>query len=255
MNEPITVSSAAPLIRKNIATLFHSSTRKSSNHSSIRILVPDSPVLPFDMATRSRETVGDEEISWSSSTDHHTHLIGEAKITFRREEDRFLSILAAQRSTFSPTWPGLVCHALGFATVQTLTPAVITRDFDGREDLELLSGPFWRVASVMPGPLHFNGPEDAEDFWRLVELFFKYIERIADKRLLDELEGIRRGACGSFQTACLTLGVGIESIAKMLLKDELPPTVSSKTIRELVDYIDSVVGRYLAQGKGKKRSR
>jgi hypothetical protein len=229
-------------IQKRLTSLFHSGTRKGSSHSSVRMLIPDCPELPFDMATHSRKTVGDREISWSSSVDNHVHLIGEAEVTFRHEEDRWLSIVATQPSAFLPAWPGLLCQALGFVTVQTLTPAVITRGFNGREDLELFSGPFWRFASVMPGPVPFNGSGGAKDFWRLVELFFRYIERIEDKRLIDEVEGIRRGARGSFQTACLTLGVGIESIAKILLKDESPPTVRAKTIQELRNHIDLWLG-------------
>ncbi len=228
-------------IRKNLVSLFHSSTRKSKN-SSIQILIPDSPELPFDMATRSRKTVGDREIGGSSSIDNHVHFIGEAEVTFRRKEDRWLSIVETQPNAFSPTWPGPLCHALGFVTAQTLTPAVITRDSNGGEDLQVFSGPFWRFQSIMPGPVHFNGPEGAKDFWRLVELFFGYSERIYDKRLLDELDGIVRGARGSFQTACLTLGVGIESITKMLLKDESQATVSSKMIRELIDYVNAWSG-------------
>ncbi len=229
-------------IKQNITSLFHSVVRKESEHSFIQILIPDSPELPFDMATHSRKTVGDREIGWSSSIDNHVHPIGEAKVTFRREEDRWLSVAATQSSAFLPTWPGLLCHALGFATAQTLRPAVITRHFNAREDLDLFSGPFWRFASAMRGPVHVSGREGAKDFWRLVVVFFRYIERTEDKRLLDELDGIRRGARGSFQTACLTLGIGIESIVKMLLKDESPATVSGKTVRELTTYIDAWPG-------------
>ncbi len=172
-------------IKKNIASLSHSVTRRKSDQSFIKILIPDTPALPFDMATHCRKTVGDREIAWSSSVDNHVHPIGEAKVTFRREEDRWLSIAATQPSAFLPAWPGLLCHALGFATAQTLRPAVITRHFNAREDLELFSGPFWRFASPMRGPVHFSGPEGSKDFWRLVEVFFKYIGRIEDKRLLD----------------------------------------------------------------------
>jgi hypothetical protein len=229
-------------IKKNVASLFHSVTRKQSERSFIQILIPDSPDLPFDVATHSRKTVGDREIGWSSSIDNHVHAIGKAEVTFRREEDRWLSIAAVQPTAFMPTWAGLLCHTLGFATAQTLRPAVITRRFNAREDLELFSGPFWRFASVMRGPVHFNGPEGAKDFWRLVQVFFECIEHIDDIRLLDELDGIRRGARGSFQTACLTLGIGIESIVKILLKNESPATVPGKTVRELTTYIEAWSG-------------
>jgi hypothetical protein len=229
-------------IKKKIASLFHSVTRRESDQSFIQILIPDSPELPFDMATHCRKTVGDREVGWASTVDNHVHRIGEAKVTFRCEDDRWLYIAASQPRAFLPTWPGLLCHALGFATAQTLRPAVITRHFSAREDLELFSGPFWRFASAMGGPVRFSDPEGAKDFWRLVEVFFRYIERSEDKRLLDELDGIRSGARGSFQTACLTLGIGIESIVKMLLKNESPTTESSKMVRELTTCVDAWSG-------------
>ncbi len=92
----------------------------------------------------------------------------------------------------------------------------------------------------MPPPVYFRGPEGA-NFWRAVELFFSHIERHQFEQypLISELEGIRRGAQGSFQTACLTLAVGVESIAKVVLKDEL---VSPPSIQSLLDYIDSWQG-------------
>lgn len=229
-------------IKKNISNLFHSSTQNKSKDSFIRIMIPNTPELPFDMATRSRKLVGDQEIGWSSSIDHHTRHIGEAEVTFRREKDHWLSITSNQTSSFLPGWPGLLCHSLGFATAQTLAPAVIRRCSNGREDFELFSGPFWRFASGMPGPVRFDGPVGAEDFWRLVELFFKYVIRVQDKGLLDELDGIRRGARGSFQTACLTLGVGIESLAKMLLKGESTATVCSKILQGLLDHVEAWQG-------------
>jgi len=229
-------------IQKNLSSLFHSVTRKEREQSFVRIIIPDSPDLPFDTVTQNRKTVGVREIGLSSSIDNHIHQIGKAEVTFRREEDRWLSIAASQPSAFLPTWAGLLCHTLGFATAQTISPAVITRHFNAREDIELFSGPFWRFASPMRGPVHFNGPEGAKDFWRLVEVFFSYTQRIEDKRLIDELDGIRRGARGSFQTACLTLGIGIESIVRILLKSDSPPNVSGKTVRELTTYLEAWPG-------------
>ena len=77
-------------------------------------------------------------------------------------------------------------------------------------------------------------------FRRLVELFFQYIDRKSDLTgaLLEELEGIRRGSQGSFQTACLTLAVGTESLAKMLLARESLPRTDERLLRSLLDYVD-----------------
>jgi hypothetical protein len=167
-------------------------------------------------------------------------VIGGAKFVFRREEDGFVSVAAAQDGAFMPAWPGLICHALGFAVAQTLFPAVIVREFNDRVDLSLRSGPFWRFASHMHSPVPFTDLSGMRDFWRLVELFFLYVEkcRIEPNPLLDELEGIRRGSQSSLQTACLTLAVGIESIARLLLGDEFSSQVSRPPIEPLLGHID-----------------
>lgn len=242
-SNPLTVdlSNEIPLpnyhVRKHTSNILHSREGSRTEHSSVRILIPGAPSLPFDMVTQDRRSVGGREIGYSSSIDRHEHHIGGAIVTFRHEEEGFLSVSATQSGAFEPTWPELMCHALRFATGQTILPVVITRELKGREDLGLHSGPFWRYSSLIPPPVYFRGREGAGNFWRVVELFFNHIEKhqFEPYPLLDELEGIRRGAQGSFQTACLTLGVGIESIAKLLLKDEL---VSPPSIRPLLDHLE-----------------
>ena len=116
-----------------------------------------------------------------------------------------------------------------------MLPIVIARDFGNREDLSLHSGPFWRYASMMNSPAPFTDVQGAQDFWRLIQLFFLYVEKqqIEPNPLLDELEGIRRGSQGSLQTACLTLAVGIESIAKLLLHEEFSPVIPRPSIETL----------------------
>lgn len=238
-------------LRKNLATIMHSRTRTKSDQSFVRILIPDTPPLPFDALTQERKTVGEREIAWQSSLDHHTHQIGEAEVVFRRKGDNWLSVYASRKGPFMPTWPGLLCHALEFATAQTMTPAVVTREFNEREDLGLFSGPFWRFATPMPGPVHFDGPEGASDFWRILELFFKHVElkQFEDNPLLDELAGVRRGAQGSFQAACLILGVGIESLSNILLAREVPPSICDEVRRAIVAHVEAWSG----DGSVKKR--
>ncbi len=116
----IDLSNEIPLptyrLRKNISSILHSGDGLETDHSSVRILIPGTPSLPLDMVTQSRRSVGGKEIGWSHSVDHHSHGIGAATVIFRREEEGFLSVSAMQSGAFLPTWPGLLCHALGFAT-------------------------------------------------------------------------------------------------------------------------------------------
>jgi len=231
-------------VRSNILSISRSRDRKESDSSSVRILIPGAPELPFDAITQERQSVDGRDIGFSSSVDHHQHSIGTATAIFRREEDGFLSVSAFQNEAFLPTWPGLMCHALGFAAAQTMSPALTARDFNDREDLSLHSGPFWRYSSLMHSPVPFTDPQGRRDFWRLVELLFLYVDKqqILPSPLLDELDGIRRGSQGSLQTACLTLAVGIESIAKLLLHDEFSPLVRRPSIEALLKYVESWEG-------------
>lgn len=228
----------------HVVSISRSRERKEANHSAVRILIPGAPELPFDMVTEERRSVDGRDIGFSFSTDHHKHSIDAATVIFRREEDGFLSVSAFQEGVFLPTWPGLMCHALGFAAAQTMAPVVIAREFRDREDLSLQSGPYWRYSSMMHSPVPFTDLQGRRDFWRLVQLLFVYVDKqqIDPNPLLDELEGVRRGSQGSLQTACLTLAVGIESIAKLLLDDEFSPLVSRPSIEPLFEHLDSWQG-------------
>ena len=143
-------------VRSNVVSISRSRERKEANHSAVRMLIPGVPELPFDMITQERRSVDGRDIGFSSSVDRHEHSMGAATVIFRREEDGFLSVSAFQEGAFLPTWPGLMCHALGFAAAQTMFPAVIAREFRNREDLSLHSGPFLRYSSLMHSPVPFT---------------------------------------------------------------------------------------------------
>ncbi len=231
-------------IRKNLSSLLHAETTKKIDSSSVQIMIPNAPLLPLDLKTNTRKSAGDREIAWGYSFDHHTHQIDDAEITFRSENDGWLSVQANRPNAIMPTWAGLLCQSIGFVTAQTVRPAVITRKFSDRTDTHLLSGPFWRLPSMMPGPVRVKGLNEAGHFWQLLELVFKYLEQGGNgaDRVIEEIEGIRRGAQGSFQTACLTLAVGIESIAKLLLNEEKPPQLDSDVIQSLLNHINAWPG-------------
>lgn len=226
---------------RRLPDIMHSEVQRGPTKSSIQILVPNSLRLPFDTATRRHTSVREKEIAWSSSIDTHIHKIGDAEVSFRSETDKWLSVFASQKSAFTPSWSGMLCHALGFATAQTPRPAVTVRSTNDFELLGLFSDPSWNIAQVIPPPVHCATPGGAANFWRLVELFFVYVESNRASSLVEELDGIRRGSRGSFQTACLTLAVGIEPIAQLLLRDE-PKRISSDAISDLTSYIENWSG-------------
>lgn len=235
-------------LQKNMSDIFHFRERQKIDSSFVRVLIPRSPSMPFDTSTNTISKVNNEEVSLSFRRDRHIHQIDGAKVTFCHLEDDWLSVTADRSGPFTPSWPGLICHALEFATAQTIRPALVMRAFNASEHLQLCAGPFRRSATTMPGPVRLDAPEAARDFWRIVELFFAYLENLANKpqfeedSLLDELSGIRRGAQGSFQTSCLTLAVGIESIANLLLRTESTPKLDGEVIASLIGHLDQWSG-------------
>src|SRR5690606_24994693 len=109
--------------------------------------------FPFDRHTKFERLAGETLVEGGWSIDHHVRKIGEAEATFRREEGGWLSVTAKQNTTMMPDWPGLMCHALSFATSGLVRPAVIVRAFKEREDIGLFSGPFHQYRSLMPRPI------------------------------------------------------------------------------------------------------
>lgn len=228
-------------VRKHLAHVMWSRQRPKHNTSYSHVLIPGLTRLPFDTWTKSVQTVGTKEVGWRDAVDHHSRTIDGAEVTFRKMDDGWLSIFAKKNDPFMPYWARFMLHAIEFMAGGNAPAAVLLRSFNEREDLQLCSGPFWRYDSAMPGPVQFQGPEGAEDFWRLLEKFFAYLNTHwqSVEPLLNELNGIRRGSQGSFRTACLTLAVGIESLSRTLLKDEQPPTICKRVFRALLDHVSA----------------
>jgi len=228
-------------VHTQLSSILNSEQRGESKDSCVLVVIPRVPDLPFDALTQTSRLVDKRETGFSSCLDHHKHAIGNATVTFRRLEGGFLSVSAVQHGAFFSRWAGLMCQALSFAVAQTLSPAVIVREFNDRIDLSLYSGPFWRLVSMMHRPVPFTDLRGRYDFWRLVELFFLHVERdqVEPHPLLEEIEGIRRGSQGSLQTACLTLAVGIESIARLLLHDNFSALIPRPSIAPLLKYLDA----------------
>lgn len=240
-------------IKKNLVSLLHSAGRITIGASSLRVIIPNSPSVPLNHSTVTRKSVGQRVISISGSVDHHEHRIGEADIVFRLEEQNLLAVSAESSKNFLFSWPGSICQALSWAVAGSVRPAVTVRGFDDREDLWLQSGPFFRHSSILPRPVYTRGPEGADDFWCLIERFVTYVTNDPvpgrSTALIDELEGIRRGSEGSFQTACLTMAIGIESIVNLVLGQKESRRTGSS---ELVDLIKHLA-EWMPEGKLKTR--
>ncbi len=195
------------------------------NEHHVRLYIPKQSRFPFDQRTKYERTAGETLVEGGWSVDHHVRAIGEAAVTFRREDDGWLSITATQSTPFMPDWHGTMCHALSFAASRIVRPAAVARTFDGDEVIGLFSGPFHRFRSLMPRPIVGLSPEDTNAFWSLVEQLFHFAwaSRGSQSRLLDELNAIHAGAVMSIETACLTLAIGIEALAKELLPSAPSP--------------------------------
>jgi len=229
------------IVRHHVDTLSSSRARPLSDFSSLTMHVPEQGRLMFDMGTTETRRVGDRELGSRWALDHHSRRMADAEFTFQEEEQHWLTVIVEKQSSIMPDWPGLLCHALEFASAQRARAAVITRIFSNREDLGMLSGPFFQYDSLLPAPVHCSSPNEAQNYWNLVESFFSYAlkDDAILQDFLDELSGIRDGSRASVQTACLTIAVGIESLANVLLPDPPGPFVDGNSLRSLMTHIES----------------
>jgi hypothetical protein len=209
------------LVSQPVESLGCSLQRPSSSQSIGRLFIPRQRQLPFDRATFTTSTAGDQTVETIWSSDHHVQTIAEAEVEFRLAESDWLAITATQNTPVMPDWPGLVCQALSFATAKEVRPALAAREFSEHIYVHILSGPFGVPASHLPRPLMDISPSSTEDFWQIVQRFVEWARANESRApaLFDELSGIRNVAAASIQTACLGLAVGVESIAEALLND------------------------------------
>lgn len=210
---------------RKIGSLMYTHKWPSKDESTVRMYIPRQSQFPFDRHTKFERLAGETLVEGGWSIDHHVRKVGDAEVTFRKEEEGWLSITAKQATPMMPDWPGLMCHALSFATSELVRPAAIVRAFKEREDIGLFSGPFHQYRSLMPRPIVGLTSDDAGAFWSLVERLFMFAwgRRMSSLQFLEELDAIRVGAAMSIQTACLTLAIGIEALAKELLPNVAPP--------------------------------
>lgn len=210
---------------RRIESLMYTRKWSSKGESIVRLYIPRQSQFPFDRQTNFERLTDETLVEGGWSIDHHVRKIGDAEVTFRKEEGDWLSVTAKQATPMMPDWPGLMCHVLAFATSDLVRPAATVRAFNEREDIGLFSGPFHQYRSLMLRPIVGLTADDAEAFWSLVEGLFVFVwdHRLSSLQFLEELDAIRTGATMSIQTACLTLAIGIEALAKELLPVVPPP--------------------------------
>lgn len=254
--KPIHPNTGSPnlLVSHRLTGLSSFAERRKSNTSEGRMYLPQQGRLSFDASTRTTRTVRGNEIETCWSCDHHVRKINDAEVEFRSEDGHWLVVTAKQSAPVMPDWGGLLCQALSFATAQSVRPAVAVREFDDRSFTHVFSGPFSSFRTYLTPPIVSLGPQTTSDFWTLVQRFVEAAkaEEARAAVLFSELDGIRSGSSGSIQTACLTLAIGIESLADLLLRDEviLRDTAMDAEIEGLFKHIEAWSG----DGRLKKRA-
>jgi hypothetical protein len=237
-------------LSRRLHSLMHCRKRPMNDASTVRMNLPQQSQVPLDFHTTGERKAGAKVIRKQWAIDHHARRLGDAEVTFRKEDGGWLSVLARQDSPLMPDWPGLLCHALSFALSSDVHPAVIVREFNESEHVGLFAGPFLRFQSHMPRPLNGLDPASAEAFWSSVERFFLFAweRRLTPLPFLTELQAIRGGATSSIPTASLTLAIGIEALAKELLPEVKAAGWNEKEKAEIVAYLEQWTWRQTYEG-------
>jgi hypothetical protein len=139
-------------------------------------------------------------------------------------------------------WAGLMCQALSLATAQTVRPVVAVREWDTSADIGIFSGPSSHPRSYLVRPVP---PAENQDFWLLIQRFVEWartVDNAVASRVIDELGGVRSGAMGSIQTAALTLGVAVESLAGPLLGSVALIAEAPKELDQLLEHVQKWEG-------------
>ena len=206
---------------EQLRDITHTSEWSTNSDGLCRIFIPRPRSLPFDKSTSTTVSVGNEKMNEKSSADHHIHVIGTKTVEFREIADgQWLLVSAEHEHEIEQSWPNLLCNALAFAVARPVRPNLIVTEAPGRKEVKLMSGPFLNLYSHLLLPLW--NPHADYSIWEIVQLMAEWAAANASiaEALFSELHGIRNGATGSLSTASLTLTVGIEAIADLILADE-----------------------------------
>jgi hypothetical protein len=113
------------VFERSLRTLTYADDDHHQSNSTVSILIPNAPELPFDMATNHETKIGEEVIRKGFTIDHHVHLFDQARATFWKRENRWLEIEGSGIQEALSTWPGLLCQSLEFLTAASIRPAVL----------------------------------------------------------------------------------------------------------------------------------
>lgn len=230
---------------QGLRTLMHSRPVREHSTGRVELLIPGVPRLPFRRVTRAeRRPEGSALGAMSIALDHDVLQIDGSEVVVRDEGDGWLSVIAERSEQFDHEWHESLLAALQFAIAQQLTPATVVRYTTDSEIVFLQSTRGSVQRGAMPGPVIARPESHGPDLWSLVEkLATQLLQHPAEaERIMRELDGIRRGAEGSFQTACLTLGVGVESLTGLILPDPVPDQNATVHVESLVAHIRDWTG-------------
>lgn len=233
------------VIRGELEHIGWNSTSSLTDKSRLIMHVPHLADLRFGEGTIIQTKVNGQTVLEQWSSDHHRVFIDGAVAEFRKWENSWLQVSVSRQEPLLPSLAGSIAHALEFATCRRARPALIAREWDGNKYVQLQSGPFATEQNYLPPPVN---PNSYVELWNMVASFAEYSETMcredykSHERVLEELEGIRRGGGGSFATACLTLAVGLEALVELLLSDEIVSRPMADDIRELKKYLKCWTG-------------
>lgn len=200
--------------------------------------IPKPPSLYYTSVTKRESSRDGASLGHGLSVDHHTHISVHGETVFEQVEKALMVKLQSEKTLEEASIENAI-SALRLLTVTDCSPCGIFISSGAYRGLRVLSGPYVLKTSLMPSPI-LHGRRD--DFWSAISLYQSFLESRQDRSTISSIiYDVLRGSQISFDAACLTLSIGIESLSRVLLS-EGSGQISKQELKILHDCLKGAAG-------------
>lgn len=238
----------------DVPTIHSTVSAALADGEAIRFVMRKTARLPMHGTLKYREDGDDGHFVMGFKKAHQMVKVREVSVRVESVGE-CISVRLTSKTPIDRKWVQAVCIALELMTSSPWEPVVVRYESVGKQTTVIHSGPYRNFKSRMPGPLGYETLEKHVNFWSFAQplIGFFYDDVANDGANAQDVSFVRNGSTGGFSTACLTLSIAIEALAKRLLSDAFGNPVSQADIDDLIKHMSSWKGsdrlRQRASGK------